>query len=120
MISERRHFIRVDTGLKFSYRLRNKKKPRLSATTSNISPSGIRSNVDKQIQKGDWLVLSINIPSLKKPIPAIGKVVWTADAKGKKVSAGIKFEEINAEMKNKFLEHICNLMFSELEKSRSR
>jgi len=46
-------------------------------------------------------------------------VIWTVDENEGRIGVGIKFEEIDQEMKNKFLEYICQLMFSELEKLRA-
>ena len=116
MISERRKYIRLSTGIGFSYKLKDSREVVKKAHTKNISPGGIRGMVDKVIKKGDLLELNIEVPNLKKPISAIGKVIWTADEKADKIDVGIKFEEIDIGMKNKFLEHICELMFSELER----
>lgn len=118
MIEERRKYIRIETGINFTYKIKDTSCPARKAVTKNISPGGIRALVDKDIKKGDWLDLSIDLPSMKKPICAIVKVIWTAGEKADKVEAGIKFEEISPEMKNKFLEHVCELMFSELERLR--
>jgi len=51
-------------------------------------------------------------------VTCIGKVAWTADKKAGKIGVGIKFEEIDPELKNMFLEYICGLMYSELQRSR--
>ncbi len=45
-------------------------------------------------------------------------VVWTALEEVGKITAGIKFEEIDTGMKNKFLEYLHKLMFSEPERSK--
>ena len=63
--------------------------------------------------------MEIFIPALLRPISAIGKVVWTVGEKAGKIDIGIKFEEIDLKAKNNFLEYICGLMFSELEKARA-
>lgn len=118
MIEERRRYIRLETDINFTYKIKGEAGPMEKAITKNISPGGIRGLLDVSIKKGNWLELSITLPSTKKPIPAIGKVIWTADKKAGKIDAGIKFEEIEPDMKNKFLEHICELMFSELERLR--
>ena len=116
MIEERRKFVRLNTGIEFTYKIKDSQGSPDKAATKNISPGGIRAMVDSKIKKGDWLELSINMPTLKSPISAIGKVVWTADKKAGKIAVGIKFEEIDTVMKNKFLEYICELMFSQLER----
>ncbi len=118
MIAERRKYIRLDNGIKFSYKPKDGKAAAKNAVTKNISPGGIRGMVDKNVKKGDRLELAIEIPNLKKPLPAIGKIIWIADEKAGKIDVGIKFEEIDMEMKNKFLEHICELMFSQLERTK--
>ncbi len=119
MIEERRKYIRLDTGMEFTYRIRGTKGEMKKATTKNISPGGIRSLLELEIKKGDWLELNISLPNISSgPISATGKVIWTADEKGDRVESGIKFEEIDPVMKNKFLEYICELMFSELERLR--
>ena len=115
MIEERRKYIRFDAEIDFSYRIKGRPGPEKKAVTRNAGPSGIDGLLDRDIKKGDWLELNIYIPNLKKPVFVIGKVVWTADKKAGKISSGIKFEEIDAMMKNKFLEYLCELMLSELE-----
>lgn len=119
MIEERRKYIRLEAALDFTYKIRGSKASPKKAVTKNISPSGIRALLAKQIKKGDWLDLGIFIPTLAKPISAIGKVVWTAGEKAGKIDIGVKFEEIDLKAKNNFLEYICGLMFSELEKVRT-
>ncbi|MFH1854222.1 MAG: PilZ domain-containing protein [Candidatus Omnitrophota bacterium] len=118
MIEERRKYIRMDAKIDFTYKIRHASGLSKKAVTKNISPGGIRALMDSFIKKGDWLKLSISLPSVKSPISAIGKVIWTADEKTGKIDVGVKFEEISPEMKNKFLEYICELMFSELERLR--
>lgn len=117
MIKERRKFIRLDSRIDFDYKTRDSGAPRDKSVTKNISPGGIRALVDKNIRKGDWLELDIHIPNLEKPVSCVGKVIWTTEEKTGKIDVGIKFEEIEPEMKNKFLEYICELMFSELQRS---
>lgn len=117
MIKERRKYVRLETKVDFSYRIKGSRGPEYKAVTKNISPGGIRGLVDNRIKKGTWLELVMHIPAAKKPIPAIGKVVWTADVKAGKIDVGIKFEEIDTAMKNEFLEYMCGLMFTELERS---
>ena len=116
MIEERRKYIRLETNIKFTYRLEGAKDAVGRAVTKNISPGGIRALVNNRIKKGNRLELNISVPKVKKSIFAIGKVIWLADEKADKVDVGIKFEEIDADIKNKFLEYICELMFSQLER----
>ena len=104
--------------MEFTYKIKDRPGPEKKAVTRNISPGGIGGPLDKKIKKGDWLELNIYIPNLKEPIFAIGKAVWTADEKAGKISTGIKFEEIDVQMKNRFLEYVCELMFYELERTR--
>ena len=116
MIEERRKYIRLTTDIKFTYRLEGAKATVDRSVTKNISPGGIRALVNKRIKKGNRLELNISVPKVKKSIFAIGKVIWLADEKADKIDVGIKFEEIDADIKNKFLEYICELMFSQLER----
>lgn len=115
MIQERRKYIRLDAELDFTYKIKDAKDPVEKGVTKDISPSGIQALVAKRIKKGDWLELNISVPTLKKPLFSVGKVIWTAGEKSGKINVGIKFEEVDPEMKNKFLEYICELMFSKLE-----
>ncbi|MFC1666410.1 PilZ domain-containing protein, partial [Candidatus Omnitrophota bacterium] len=108
--------IRLGTKLNFNYRTKGSTGLKKKAVTKNISPGGIRGLVGKQTKKGDWLELNIYFPAMKKPISAIGKVIWTAGERAGKIDVGIKFEEINPEMKSEFLEHVCELMFYKLER----
>lgn len=116
MDRERRRYIRLDTEVKFTYKKKGSRGKKNISITKNISSGGIRGLVNSRIKKGDWLELAMKVRILKKPINAIGKVVWTADKKGGKINVGIKFEEIDADLKNRFLEYICELMFYELER----
>lgn len=116
MIKERRKYIRVNTALKFNYRVKDSSGTEREALTKNISPGGINASVNKAIKKGDWLELAIYLPGSGQPIIAAAKVIWTADEKAGKIDVGIKFEEIEPHMKNKFLEYLCEVMFSELER----
>ena len=120
MIEEKRKYIRLETKLDFSYKLRDRRQVKKKAVTKNISPAGVSASVDGSIKKGDWLELNIKIPAYKKPLACIGKVTWTADKKAGKIDVGIKFEEIDPELKNMFLEYICGLMYSELQRLRVR
>ncbi len=118
MIAERRKYIRLEATIDFAYKIKDSNVPLKKASTKNISPSGIRALLAKPIKKGDWLELEIFVSTLPRPISAIGKVVWTVGEKAGKIDAGVKFEEIDLKAKNHFLEYICGLMFSELEKVR--
>ena len=118
MIKERRKYVRLDAEIDFAYKIKDSGGSEKKSVTESISPGGIGALLDKEIKKGDWLELNIYIPTLKKPIFAIGKVIWTAGQKAGKISTGIKFEEIDAEMKNKFLEYMCEMMLHELERTR--
>jgi len=118
MLKEKRGLIRLATKIGFTYKAKGATGREKKAVSKDISPGGIRALVDKQIKKGDWLEIGMLIPRIKKPIPAIAKVIWTADREAGKINAGIKFEEIDTGMKNKFLEHLCELIFSELERSK--
>jgi c-di-GMP-binding flagellar brake protein YcgR len=118
MIEEKRKYIRLNANIDFAYKIKGDPELAKIAVTKNISPCGIRALLDKEIKNGDWLELGIYIPTLRKPISALCKVIWTGEEKSGKIDTGIKFEEIDADMKNKFLEYICELMFSELERMR--
>lgn len=116
MIEKRRKFIRLGSKIDFDYKIKGSESHKVRVTTKNISSGGIQALMDKKITKSTWLELDIHIPNLKKPLSCIGKVIWTADEKSGKIDVGIKFEEIDPEMKNKFLEHLYKLTFSELER----
>jgi len=119
MIEERRKYIRIPVGLEFLYKVKGDKTDvKQKSITKNISPGGIQGFVNAIIKNGDVLEMDIKIPTSKYPVSALGKVVWTAEQYGDKIDAGIKFEEIEPEAKNRFLEYICELMYSELERLR--
>jgi len=118
MIKEKRKYIRLDAKLDFIYKIRGARGSGEKGATKNISPAGICGLLNKQIKKGDWLELNMRVPTVKDPMPAVAKVIWTAGEEAGKIVAGIKFEKIDAETKNKFMEYICELMFSKLERLR--
>lgn len=116
MLKDRRKYIRIQKALDFTYRIKDGKGPKQESVTRNISPGGIRGLIDKRIKKGDWIELDIPIPTLGRSISAVAKVIWTADEKDDKIDVGLKFEQIDPQAKNMYLEYICNIMFSELER----
>ena len=116
MLKDRRKYIRMQAALGFTYRLKGAQGPGQESVTRNISPGGIRGLIDKRIKKGDWIQLDIPIPAMERSISAVAKVIWTADEKDDKIDVGLKFEEIDPQAKNMYLEYICNIMFSELER----
>jgi len=118
MIAERRQYIRLGVNIPFTYKVKGANKSREKTVTKNISPGGIGGAVNKRVKKSTLLELNIDIPTMKKPILALGKVMWTAGRKADKIDVGIKFEEIDSTMKTRFLEYICELMFLELERLR--
>lgn len=116
MLRDRRRYIRLQAALNFKYRIKDGKGPERESVTRNISPGGICGLVDKSIKKGEWIDLDIFIPTQGRSISSIAKVIWTADEKDDKIYVGLKFEEIDPATKNIYLEYICNIMFSELER----
>ena len=118
IIKERRRYIRLDAKVDFKYRPKGGSSGKKKASTRNISPGGIRGLVSGEIKKGDWLELKIYFPGIKNPVSATGKVIWTADKKAGRIDVGIKFEEIDPVTKSRFLEHMCELMFDKLERSK--
>ncbi|MFA4991475.1 MAG: PilZ domain-containing protein [Candidatus Omnitrophota bacterium] len=116
MIKEKRNYVRLDAEISFSYKIRDSELPENNASTKNISPGGLKAVVDKEVKKGDWLDLKFFIPNSDKPIPGVGRVIWTDKTNRDSIDAGIKIEDIDPEMKNKFLEHICDLMIELFKK----
>lgn len=116
MLKDRRKYIRMQAALDFRYRAKDGKWPEQESVTRNISPGGIRGLIDKRIKRGDWIEMDISIPTIGRSISAVAKVIWTADEKDDRIDVGLKFEQIDPQAKNMYLEYICNLMFSELER----
>lgn len=116
MIEEKRNYIRLDSEMSFSYRIRDSGYPENNASTRNISPGGMKAVVSKEVKRGDWLDLKFFTPNSDKPIPGVGRVIWVSEIGQDKADAGIKIENIDPEMKNKFLEYICDLMIKLFEK----
>ena len=118
MIEERRKYVRLNVKIEFTYKKKGVPGPEKKSVTKNISLGGIQADLDASIKQGDWLELNITIPHTEKPIYCIAKIVWLSEETAGKITAGIKFEDIACEMKNKFMEYMCEIMYDELKKSR--
>lgn len=90
------------------------------AISDNISVGGMsielpaldQSQIDKIAKGQDKLVLELDIPSLKKPLRIIGKIVWLEkkDRRGQTVyRTGISFEGIKEKDREEILRSLISL-----------
>jgi hypothetical protein len=75
-----------------------------------------RQRIERIIEGKDKLVLEFAIPSARKPLKVIGKIIWLAkkDRRGKTVYvAGVSFEGIKEEEQEKILRQLVNSCLKE-------
>ena len=113
-MKERRKFVRLNAQVDIVYaKHKSPEKVKLSLT-KNISKGGICLICYEEVKKSDLLDLKIHLPECKRPINAIGRVVWVKEftisgiPDGKRFDAGIEFIKIN----NKHLRRIEKYIFT--------
>ena len=96
-------YVSFDVRTKINFRLKDPKQGTLSpqkysAISKNISAEGMSFVSDKNLEKGDTLLLDVFVPSADRPIRMEGIVRWCRtfeSRKDKTYEAGIKLVSVN-------------------------
>ena len=70
---------------------------------NNYSRNGFRASLDKSVRPGNNLVVEVNLPKLKMPIWATGRVVWAKTSEkdiNDKFEAGIELNKSDLSISN--------------------
>ena len=118
-LPERRRFVRIDIPLKVVVKVGDYVE---EVITKNVSPIGLRFEINKELAKDQDLSLSLYLPSTDIPVDLEGKVVWQ-----KKVSledkapydVGVEILDIDSKTKNAFLRYLCDLLYNSTFKART-
>ncbi len=118
-LPERRRFVRIEIPLKMTV----KSGDRLDEViTKNISPIGLRFEIDRQLKESEQLDLSLYLPSTDKPIRLEAKVIWqskTSLEDKAPYDVGAEIIDIEDKNKNAFLKYLCDLLYGSAYKART-
>jgi hypothetical protein len=117
-LPERRRFIRIEIPLKVSIKTDGRVE---EVVTKNISPTGLRFEVARELSKTDKLDLSLTIPTTESPVRLKARVVWQNKISLEDKSpfdVGVEIIEIEDKNKNFFLKYLCDLLYDSTFKAR--
>jgi c-di-GMP-binding flagellar brake protein YcgR len=109
---DKRRFIRLNALVDVVYHKISPQEKEKISLTKNISKGGICLIAYEELKKSDMLDLKIFLPEDKKPIHAIGKIVWSKSfiigdiSSGKRFDLGIEFIDITEEEANKINKYV--------------
>ena len=118
-LPERRRFIRIEVPLKAIV----KSGDRLDeVVTKNISPVGLRFEIDRQLKESERLEVALYLPSTDDPISLEAKVIWqskTSLEDKAPYDVGVEIIDIDDKRKNSFLKYLCDLLYNSAYKART-
>ncbi|MBD3379269.1 MAG: hypothetical protein GF408_02285 [Candidatus Omnitrophica bacterium] len=118
-LPERRRFLRIDIPLK----IRLISGDRVDETTTkNISPVGLRFELDRELNESKPLSISLYLPSSERPVHLNARVIWqtrTSLEDKAPYDIGAEITEIDDKDKNPFLKYLCDLLYSSTYKART-
>ncbi len=108
-MTERRRWLRFETALNALCEI-IRDKHKASSKVKNISKEGALIVVNKPLEEGDEINLSVDIPGDNVPIFASGQVAWQRSdgrhQKGDEYETGVRFTKIESADKGRLLEYI--------------
>lgn len=110
---EKRRYIRTDTSIPMTLRLREGKDAReIQSITRNISATGMMIELQEQLPIGTEIKIDLSTPDSANPVHCSGKVVWSAPiSEGGRYNSGIAFSNIEEDNKNTFLKFLCDTIY---------
>lgn len=117
-LSERRRYIRIEAPLQVKVKGEGWEKELL---IKNISPMGLRFEIDRKLKESEILAFSLYLPSVKEPITLKGKVVWQERVSiedNAPYDAGIEIISIVEKDKVVLLKYLCDLLYGASYKAR--
>ena len=118
-LPERRRFVRIEIPLRVVVKTEGRVD---EVITKNVSPVGLRFEVDKELTQSDRLSMSLYLPENDDPIELVGKVIWqtkTSLEDNAPYDVGIEITEIKDKNKNVFLKYLCDLLYASTYKERT-
>jgi len=91
MSRERRGFARLYVGVEAIYKQKGNGVKENKVLVQDISLSGVRFIAGEALQKGTELAFTLNIPDIKVPIEASGRVIWQKKFSESFFDTGIEF-----------------------------
>ena len=106
-MEERRQHIRISDSLKVVYQVLKSFRS-VTSNTRDISEGGIRLPILQRLQPGMVIELELHLPDLRKPIRAIGEIVWLKEIEDLKFPfvVGVKFINIDTVSLGKIRDYI--------------
>ncbi len=111
-LAERRRYIRIGIPLKVNASGKGWEKEIL---IKNISPIGIRFEIDRKLAKDEIIDMALSVPSSDTPITVQGKVVWqekTSLEDNAPYDIGVEIINIEEESKIALLRYLCDLLYN--------
>jgi hypothetical protein len=118
-LPERRRFVRIEIPLKVIVKAGDRVD---EVITKNVSPVGLRFEVNKELKAPEGLDLSLYLPSDEKPIKLKAKVIWQDKISledNAPYDVGVEITEIDDKNKNSFLKYLCDLLYESTYKART-
>ena len=116
-LPERRRYIRIEAPLKIKLTSGNVKE---NIVSKNISPVGVRIEIDKKLDETKPVNMDLSIPTSSKPVKIKGKLAWQAKTSLEDKApydAGIEIVEVADKDKNNFLKYVCDILYGSSEYS---
>jgi c-di-GMP-binding flagellar brake protein YcgR len=105
-LTERRRFLRFDTAINALCDIVNQKH-RTRSSIRNISKEGALVILDKPLEEGSDLNLSMDVPGDNIPVFASCKVAWQKSYKDRaSYETGVRFTRMSSSDKGRLLEYI--------------
>lgn len=104
-MTERRRFLRFETALNAFCDL-VKRQAKTQSKVKNISKEGALLILDRQLDEGEELKLSMDVPGDNVPVFASCKVAWQKNYKDSSYETGVKFVRMESADRGRLLEYI--------------
>lgn len=110
MSRERRGFARLYVGIEAAYQQEGKDNGQNTVLVQDISVSGVRFISNEVLKVDTILSFTLNIPDIKFPITASGKVVWQRKFSDSFYDTGIEFTQMPTELRQTLSNYIQQIL----------
>ncbi len=94
-VEEHRNFVRSNISTMVKYKIKNSELDENQCLSVDISSTGLKVFVKKELEKDTQILMSFNLPDDTDPIIAEGKIIWTKRREEKFYEEGIEFTNIS-------------------------
>ncbi len=118
-LPERRRFLRIEIPLKIKLMSGDRVD---ETTTKNVSPVGLRFELNRELNESKQLTISLYLPSSERPIHLNAKVIWqtrTSLEDNAPYDVGVEIVNVEDKDKNPFLKYLCDLLYSSTYRART-